>query len=826
MAFDVSNLHFSALPAVAFNRCGCNWTFALGCVTQMASLKMHAPRDRVEFIGKLVLLVFVLGAPGQLLRGAKPVNQHDVLPILHLRCAACHGRQEQKAGLDLRTVESLLKGSKDGPVLKSSDPDGSLLIQKITKGEMPPKRDLVKASVKPVRDVELEIIRDWVTAGMPLAESERPREPLISEQDRQFWSFQSPKRPEVPLLGQAAAANPIDLFVAKRLAKTGLKLAGQASKRELARRIYFDLIGLPPLPEEVDAFVVDVRPDAYEQLVDRLLASPAYGERWARYWLDLAGYADSEGIQHADTLRPWAYRYRDYVIRALNLDKPYDLFLSEQIAGDELANYQDADEFSEEHLDRLVATGFLRMVEDGTNANITNFVPDRQDNIDNEMRVLGSSVLGLTLHCAKCHSHKFDPLSQADYFRLRAIFKGAFDEHDWLNPAKRRLPFGHPGELKRWHENKATVDAEVVAIKANEGLDEEAKKKALEVTEKKRIEQPMVRALWDRGQPSPTYLFNRGDDLQPRELIEPGLPRALVSPGETFRGKPPWQGSGKTGRRLALANWLTKGVHPLTARVMVNRLWKHHFGRGLVRTLGDFGKAGERPSHPQLLDWLATEFVEAEWSIKRMHRLILTSRTYRQTSRVSAERIELDPQNKLWSRMPLLRLQGEVLRDSMLALAGRLRWEQFGPADPVDVSGQGLVMSKPKDGTWRRSVYLRQRRTEVPTLLASFDLPVMSPNCIERPESNVVTQALHLMNNELLRRLANAFARRVSHEKPGGIDGKMRHAFRLALGRNATTEEIDLAKRKLGPLANHDKTQLLQVFCHALFNAAEFAYVD
>ena len=787
---------------------------------------MHAPRDRVEFIGKLVLLVFVLGAPGQPNGAAEPVNQHDVLPILHLRCAACHGRQEQKAGLDLRTVESLLKGSKDGPVLKSGDPDGSLLVQKITKGEMPPKRDLVKASVKPVRDVELEIIRDWVAAGMPLAESERPREPLISEQDRQFWSFQSPKRPEVPLLGQAAAANPIDLFVAKRLAKAGLRLAEQAPKRELARRVYFDLTGLPPLPEEVDAFVADERPDAYEQLVDRLLASPAYGERWARYWLDLAGYADSEGIQHADTLRPWAYRYRDYVIRALNSDKPYDLFLSEQIAGDELANYPDADGFTEEDLDRLVATGFLRMVEDGTNANITNFVPDRQDNIDNEMRVLGSSVLGLTLHCAKCHSHKFDPLSQADYFRLRAVFKGAFDEHDWLNPAKRLLPFGHPEELKHWRENKAAVDAEVAAIKANEELDEAAKKKALEAAEKKRIEQPMVRALWDRGQPSPTYLFNRGDYLQPRELIEPGLPRALLSPGETFRAKPPWQGSGKTGRRLAFAEWLTKGDHPLTARVMVNRLWKHHFGRGLVRTLGDFGKAGERPSHPQLFDWLATEFVEAEWSIKRMQRLILTSRTYRQTSRVSVERMESDPQNKLWSRMSLLRLQGEVLRDSMLALAGRMRWEQFGPADPVDVSGQGLVMAKPKDGTWRRSVYLRQRRTEVPTLLASFDLPVMSPNCVERPESNVVTQALHLMNNELLRRLANAFAHRVSHEKPGGIDEKMRHAFRLALGRDATTEEIDLAKRKLGPLANQDKTQLLQAFCHALFNAAEFSYVD
>jgi len=787
---------------------------------------MHAPRDSVEFIGRLGLLMFVLGAPGQSNDAAEPVNQHNVLPILHLRCASCHGRQEQKSNLDMRTVESLLKGSKDGPVVKPGDPEASLLIQKISKGEMPPKRDLVKASVKPVREGELEIIRKWIAAGMPVAKAERPKERLVTLEEEKFWSFQSPKRPVVPQVGQTVVANPIDAFVAKRLAKVGLELAGQATRRELARRIYFDLTGLPPLPGEVAAFVEDEHPGAYERLVDRLLASPAYGERWARYWLDLAGYADSEGIQHADTLRPWAYRYRDYVIRALNSDKPYDLFLSEQIAGDELANYEDANEFTEEHFDRLVATGFLRMVEDGTNANITNFVPDRQDNIDNEMRVLGSSVFGLTLHCAKCHSHKFDPLSQADYFRLRAIFKGAFDEHDWLNPSKRRLPFGHPEELKRWHENKAAVDAELAAIKANAGLDKEAKKKAFEAAEKKRIEQPMVRALWDRGQPSPTYLFNRGDYLQPRELIEPGLPRALVSTGETFRPKPPWQGSSKTGRRLAFVKWLTKGDHPLTARVMVNRIWKHHFGHGLVRTPGDFGKSGERPSHPQLLDWLATEFVEAEWSIKRMHRLILTSRTYRQTSRISAERMELDPQNKLWSRMPILRLQGEVLRDSMLALAGRLRWEQFGPADSVDVSDQGLVMAKPKDGTWRRSVYLRQRRTEVPTLLASFDLPVMSPNCVERPESNVVTQALHLMNNDLLRRLANAFAQRVNYEKPSGIGAKMRHAFRLALGREASAEEIDLGKRKLSPLVERDETQALQALCHALFNAAEFVYLD
>ena len=259
---------------------------------------------------------------------------------------------------------------------------------------------------------------------------------------------------------------------------------------------------------------------------------------------------------------------------------------------------------------------------------------------------------------------------------------------------------------------------------------------------------------------------------------------------------------------------------------MVNRLWKHHFGIGLVRTLDDFGRAGKLPTHPALLDWLATEFVDSGWSIKYLQRLIITSRTYQQTSRVSSERLEKDPENKLWSRMPMMRLQGEALRDSMLYLSGRLRWEQFGPADEVDVSPDGLVMARPKDQTWRRSIYLRQRRTEVPTLLASFDLPVMSPNCVERPESNVVTQVLHLMNNKLIRQLSNAFAKRVIYERPDGIDEQLLHAFRLALGRDPNSQEMLLIKSKLKPLINRSNMETLQAFCHALFNTAEFIYLD
>ena len=787
---------------------------------------MFASRFISYFVIRGLVVCMGISLQDPLVFSAETVSQHDVLPILHLRCTVCHGRQKKESDLDLRTVQSILEGSKNGPVVIAGNPSASKLVKKIVEGKMPPKRKLVIASVKPVPQGELKIIQDWITSGMPIVKAGRPTEPFLSESDKAFWSFNPPKRPKISKLNQAEIVNPIDTFVANRLSEQGLGFAPMASRRELGRRVYFGLTGMPPSPDELDEFELDESSDPFGKLIDRLLASPSYGERWGRFWLDLAGYADSEGIQHADRLRPWAYRYRDYVIRAFNSDKRYDRFLIEQISGDELVRYDDPDAYNEQVYNQLVATGFLRMVEDGTYAGITNFVPDRQDIIDNEMRVLGSSVLGLSLHCARCHSHKFDPISQADYFRLRAIFKGAYDEHNWLNPGERRLPYGHPEELEHWQKNKASIDAEIAALRADKSLDEASLKKSIELAEKRRMEKPMIRALWDRGQPSPTYLYNRGDYLQPRDLVEPDVPRVLASSIGDLQVEIPWSGSEKTGLRLSFARWLTRKDHPLTARVMVNRLWKHHFGNGLVRTLDDFGRAGELPTHPALLDWLATEFVDSGWSIKYLQRLIITSRTYQQTSRVSSERLEKDPENKLWSRMPMMRLQGEALRDSMLYLSGRLRWEQFGPADEVDVSPDGLVMARPKDQTWRRSIYLRQRRTEVPTLLASFDLPVMSPNCVERPESNVVTQVLHLMNNKLIRQLSNAFAKRVIYERPDGIDEQLLHAFRLALGRDPNSQEMLLIKSKLKPLINRSNIETLQAFCHALFNTAEFIYLD
>ncbi|WP_299468354.1 DUF1549 domain-containing protein, partial [uncultured Gimesia sp.] len=354
---------------------------------------------------------------------APAVTQHDIIPLLHLRCVACHGGRRQEAGLDLRTKESILKGGKSGPAVVPGKPEESLLIQRIKSGEMPPRRKLVSVSVKPMEATELELLSQWITLKLPeltenTTEETNRTDDLVTDKDREFWSFQPPAQVRPPEVKHSdRVGNPIDAFILQKLEQRGLTLSPAASKRTILRRLSFDLTGLPPTPDEINQFVNDTDPRAYEKLVDRLLASPRYGERWARHWLDIAGYADSEGAQNEDRLRPHMYRYRDYVIRSFNQDKSYSRFLLEQIAGDELVEYQ-SKAITQETYDCLVATGFLRTAPDRTFANITNFVPDRLEVISDEMDILGSAVMGLTIKCARCHSHKFDPIPQRDYYRL------------------------------------------------------------------------------------------------------------------------------------------------------------------------------------------------------------------------------------------------------------------------------------------------------------------------------------------------------------------------------------------------------------------------
>ena len=715
------------------------------------------------------------------LSAADYVDNQQIEPLMLLRCGTCHGLRTQEGGLDLRTKASMLAGGKSGPAIVLGHPEQSLLLKRVHAGEMPPKERLIRTGVRPITDAEVDLLTRWIARGAP---ETRPvtavdplSDPLVSSEDREFWAFRPPRRPPLPEVDPSRIANPIDAFLLHRLQKAGLGFAPPAERAELLRRVYLDLTGLPPEPEAVRRFLDDDRPLAYERVVDRLLASPRYGERWSRFWLDAAGYADSEGKRSADPLRPHAYRYRDYVIRAFNADKPYRRFLLEQLAGDELVDTRRPAALDAAAADKLIATGFLRMAPDGTGSDIVNSVSERLEVIADEIDIFGSTVLGLTLKCARCHSHKYDPIPQRDYYRLAAVFKGAYDEHDWLKPSfvksqtkdlkpGRVLPHSSAAEQRRYEQRLASVEGEIAeqrrqlevladslrarhrdqqlaalpaelrsdlkrmlttpAEQRDAVLDYLAGKfeKRLRLTDKqlassgeykkqksaadKAIKQleaskpapPMIRALWDRGEPSPTYIYRRGDHRQPGRLVAPGVPSVLSSRTEDFVVSRPYPQASSTGRRLALARWLVKPDHPLTSRVMVNRLWRHHFGRGIVATIDNFGRLGERPTHPELLDWLAVEFVERDWSVKAMHRLIVTSRAYRQSSRMSGSE-DVDPENKLVSRMPLRRMDAEQVRDAMLAVAGRLHERPFGRPDPVNVRKDGLVTGEPVRGGWR-----------------------------------------------------------------------------------------------------------------------------
>jgi len=855
-------------------------------------------------------------------------NQHDIIPIMLRRCTVCHGPFRKDAGLDLRTKASMLKGGKSGPAINPGKPEESRLIQKIRSGQMPPNDRLVEASIKQPDPVEIDLIAKWIELGAPEVNispdiATRSPDPLVTDQDRQFWAFRSPQKQTIPKVQKSSLIrNPVDAFILHSMEEKGVTPSPEADRATLLRRVSFDLTGLPPDPQDMKAFLASKDPLAYEKQVDRLLASPRYGERWGRYWLDLVGYADSEGKREQDLPRPFAWRYRDYVIQSLNQDKPFDRFLMEQIAGDELADYEHATEITEEMEANLVATGFLRMAPDATWANITGYVPDRLEVIADEIDVLGSAVLGLTLKCARCHTHKFDPIPHRDYYRLVDIFKGALDEYDWLKPdvrpgigpvsqdfqQGRLLNTVSTKNRRTWEDNEKTITRQVEDIqksrekKADElfsiqkekhlstlaeplrsqmqtllaspsttwtpqekeliqkhlkGLPTDREKfKATDPEYQKfhqeseakiqglqsgRKPEPRIQALWDRGNPSPTYIYRRGDPLSPGRLVGPGVPSVLTDGKTPFDVSPPWPGASKTGRRLAFAKWLTVPTHPLTARVAVNRVWKHHMGRGIVKTLGNFGKTGTPPTHPELLDWLAMDFVQHGWSQKHLHRLIVTSATYRQSSTPTESQIKLDPENQLFSRMPLVRLDAEALYDTMLLVADRLDETRYGPPDPVQTRPDGLITPRGSPNGWRRLVYVRQQRKELATHLENFDFPQMNPNCLERRDSMVAPQALHLLNNGMVYDLANRFAQRVQKEAGPDWEKQVNRVYEISMNRAPTHEEHTLGVEALKQMTAiwkqssgkpgpnpYDSPELkaLSGFCHAILNSAGFLYID
>ena len=858
------------------------------------------------------------------------VTQHEVFPYLYTRCVVCHGARRQEAGLDLRTAAAMLKGGKSGPAIVAGKPADSLLLKKIHAKDMPPPKQLIRAGVRPMEGPEIALLTKWIQQGavefeIPPDVQTTDSDPLVSDKDRNFWAFQSPKKPAVPgggaSSGSAAssgrAASPIDAFILRKLSEHGLTPSLEAEKLVLIRRVAFDLTGLPPEWKDVERFLADDSGEWYAKVVDFYLDSPHYGERWGRYWLDLAGYADSEGKRSADPIRPHAWRFRDYVVRSFNDDKPYDRFLLEQLAGDELYDFKNATTIDDEMADALVATAFLRMAPDGTGSDVVNTVAERFEVVADEIETLGSGVLGLTLKCAQCHTHKYDPIPQRDYYRLVAVFQGAYDVYDWMAPVsvpnqskgggeRRYLPYVSARTKAEFAARVAAFQPKIEATeKKYDDLESEQLAKHLDETLKDLSEEirvdvkaaaltdagkrtkvqkdlvrrfqkqvdiksadlqkkyadlkkakadrdktlaklqaavgpePVVRALWDRGQPSPTWVFRRGEFTNPGDYVGPGVPSVLTDGRTPLEVTPPFEGS--TGRRLAFAKWLTDPKNPLTARVFVNRVWYHHFGRGIVQSLANFGRTGTPPTHPELLEWLAVSFMENGWSLKSLHRQIMTSSTYRQASLLRDESVERDADNRWLSRMPMRRLEAESVRDTLLAVSGKLDRTAFGNPDLVDVRNDGLVTAKPTTAGWRRTIYVQQRRKEIPTILEAFDLPQMNPNCVERPSSTVASQALHLLNNQMVRDLSVEFARRIENEVGSDWYGQVERAYQIALSREPTNDEKQLALETIEKLTaawktqpadskNDDKvkpeTRALAAFCHVVMNSAGFVFVD
>lgn len=837
------------------------------------------------------------------------VFERQIRPILKAHCFQCHGEGD-KGKLDLRLQRLMVKGGESGPAIEPGKKEGSLLFERISKGEMPPGEKKLSAE-------EIQLIGTWIDAGAPTARPE-PEEVSggtgVTPEDREYWFYQPIQDQGIPEYQPTDRVRTnIDAFLVKKLKENGFGFSPEADKLTLLKRASLDLLGLPPSREEIQVFMADQAGDAYERMLDRLLASPRYGERWGRHWLDVAGYADSNGYSSDDSVRPFTYKYRDYVIRAMNGDKPFDQFLTEQLAGDELLHEKQAN-FTPEELETITATGFLRMAADGTGGGVDQELA-RNQVVADTLKIVSTSLLGLSVGCAQCHDHRYDPIPQTDYYRLRAIFEPALDWKAWRNPNERLISLytdadrskaaevaaeahrlnvergareavlmkgalekeleKHPAELrdalrtayetpddKKTPEQKKLLD-ERPSVKINPGNlyqydaagAEELKKMQAKVDEAnaKRPPEEFIHVLTEPAGTVPvTYLFHRGDPKQPKDPVSPGtltVCSETLSPIE-FPADDPALPS--TGRRVAFAQWLTSAKNPLTARVLVNRFWLHHFGRGLVNTPSDFGVMGERPTHPELLDWLARDFMSNGWKLKRLHKLIMTSTAYRQSSARPAELAEKDPENALYGRFPVLRLDAETLRDRVLFATGVMNPAMFGPAIAVqeDDVGQVIVTGEapvPAPGlvvptnlpTFRRSVYVQQRRSQPVAMLQAFDAPVMQVNCEKRASSTVAPQALMLMNSDFVVKQSGYLASRAVREAGDQPDQQIRAAWSLAYQRDPTESELQQAQQFLSERMEFYKTlpegaqkpanpgwEALSSLCQVLLSSNEFLYVD
>ncbi|MCA9008794.1 MAG: DUF1549 domain-containing protein [Planctomycetaceae bacterium] len=749
-----------------------------------------------------------------------PLFERGVREIFATKCLDCHGldKAKRKAELDLRSASSTLTGGESGPAVVPGQPDNSLLWKMIESQAMPPEGAMA------LTDEERATIHAWIAGGAESDQSTSPPDEFTLE-DRNFWSFRPLEDPKLPAdEGADSGLSPIDRLIRQRLRANGLTLAPEADRRTLCRRLYLDLIGLPPTPEEVDEFVRDTDPAAYVHLVDALLSSPQFGERWGRQWLDVVGYADSNGYIRHDSPRPLAWRYRDYVVDSLNSDMPYDQFWVEQLAGDELVGYP-ASQFSAEDRRRLTATHFLRNAPDGTDNTEGNEITrtiERYAVLESQLQITMSAMFGMTIDCARCHSHKFDPIPQRDYYALQAVFYPAFNVQNWVQPKDRWIYAAGKDEIAAWTEKNKLAEDEARALQAafdtwlaeNRPSEDAADPELTRRIDARRaqLEQDLaaVRArcpaepdklAWTTdlsAQEPDVHLLKRGDYFDPGPLVEPGPLSVLVEPGNEMSIEPTPAGERTTGRRLAFARWATRPdsrAAALLARVHVDRLWHGHFGTGLVPTPENFGVSGLAPTHPELLEYLAHALADAGWRQKEIHRQIVLSQTYKQSASSPDSGATADSETLPYNRFPAHRLDAEQIRDSILSVAGLLDLTMGGPPiEFVDHGNRQIVLPAgyndgphPSD---RRSLYVRYRRSQPLTFLQVFDQATPDPNCLSRGRSTVVAQSLMLLNGPLSVRAARHFAERVLRETADNSEHKITRAFEIALARQPTDSEL------------------------------------
>ena len=843
----------------------------------------------------------------------QPLFEHDVVPILAEYCFECHGEDSQEAGVDLRTVTAMLQGGERGPVISRGRPEFSDLLDLIEAGKMPPE-GMERPDAK-----QLAILRRWIEAGAPAEEvvETASAADLISAADRNFWAFQPLQQNEVPHVSEINRVHTaVDSFVLSKIEENSLTLNEEASRETLAVRAHFDLLGLPPSPEELAEFLNDNDVSAYERLIDRLFASKHFGERWGRSWLDWAGYVDVYGRDNDfSIIKPLEgrWRYRDYVVRAFNEDKPFDQFLLEQMAGDELVDWRAAESLTPDMLELLTATGFLLCADDDTDADELNTPDIRHYVLQQTGEVVANNLFALTVHCAKCHNHKYEAISQLDYYQWLANFAPVFNPQRWVTSVEHSMPMVTKREQQAIERRNQEIEAEAQrldeqrdALRAKYHTDlyekklkvvPESQREALTVAldlkqrERTQSQQQLVdtyekqvdvssveiaavmspedlatiagiarkikavesqkqsydilQAAVEQSPPSSTRLLRRGEVTKPGVEVEPAMFAILhdrTSRINSFKLPP-----GSSGRRLAIARQITNAntiAGALVARVFVNRIWQELFGIGIVETSDNFGVSGARPTHPELLDWLAAEFIRSGWRVKPLIKLMMMSSTYQQASvRSDSVRTEKDdPANRLLWKAKLRRLPAEYVRDRVLATSGKLDRTIGGQPVPLLAQPDGKMAIDTENlptatSHLRRSMYILNRRNYHLSMLTTFDQPFLTSNCTCRKPSAVVTQSLTMLNDQFIVEQSQEFAKRVIQEtQDEHPESWITQMYQLALCRSPTTEEqhlcMGLWQRQKQRFIEEDASdkqasqRALAELCHMLLNTNEFLYVQ